>query len=196
MTVIDTATNKAVATLDLPGKPEFPVADGRGSIYDNIESANEIVRFDAHTNKLTATWKLNDCESPSGLALDRAHRRLFAVCDGKKMAVLDADSGKQLASSEIGDGPDALSFSENGQLAFSSNGEGTLSVVDAAHGYTTIQTLPTALGARTMAYDEMTDRIYLVAAQFTPPPKATVQVPHPRPSALPGTFEVIVVGRK
>ncbi len=196
VTVIDTATNQAVATLDVPGKPEFPVADGRGSVYDNIESANEIVRFDARTKTLTATWKLTDCDSPSGLAIDRAHHRLFAVCDGKKMAVLDADTGKQIASPDIGDGPDAASYSTKRQLAFSSNGEGTLSVVDAAHGYRTVQNLPTARGARTMTYDDVTDRVYLVTAQFAPVPAPTAQVPHPRPSALPDTFQVIVVGRK
>ena len=195
-TVIDTAANQVVATLDLPGKPEFPVADGHGSVYANIESTNQIVRFEARTRKLTATWKLKDCDSPTGLAIDRDHHRLFAVCDGKKMAVLDADDGNQLASPEIGDGPDATTFSPTRQLVFSSNGAGTLSVVDAAHGYKTIENLPTAPGARTMAYDEKTDRAYLVTAKFAPSPAPTAQTPHPRPSSVPNTFEVIVVGRK
>jgi YVTN family beta-propeller protein len=196
VTVIDTATNQVVATLEVPGKPEFAVADGRGSVYDNIETANEIVRFDARTKKLTATWKLEECDSPSGLAMDREHRKLYAVCDGKKMAVVDADSGKQVASPEIGSGPDAASFSEKRQLAFSSNGEGTLTVVDAAHGYKSVETLPTARGARTMTYDGATDRAYLVTAQFGPAAAATEQAPRPRPAVLPDTFEVIVVGRK
>lgn len=196
VTVIDTATNQVTATLDVPGKPEFPVADGQGSVYDNIETANEIVRFDARQKKLIATWKLNDCESPSGLAMDREHRKLFAVCDGRKMAVVNADNGTQLASPEIGDGPDATNFSSKYQLAFSSNGEGTLTMVDAANGYKVIEQLPTAKGARTMTYDDQTDRAYLVTAKFAPLPAPTAQVPHPRPSALPDTFEVIVVGRK
>jgi YVTN family beta-propeller protein len=126
VTVIDAATNQVVATIDVPGKPEFPVADGKGYVYDNIESENEIVRFDARAKKLTASWKLNDCDSPSGLAIDREHRKLFAVCDGKKMAVVDANSGKQIASPEIGEGPDAANFSPKYQLAFSSNGEGRI----------------------------------------------------------------------
>jgi YVTN family beta-propeller protein len=196
VTVIDTASSQVVATIDVPGKPEFPVADGRGSVYDNIETANEIVRFDAASKKITATWKLTDCDSPSGLAIDRPHRRLFAVCDGKKMAVLDADTGKQLASPDIGNGPDAANFSDAHQLAFSSNGEGTLTVIDAAHNYTPVQTLPTARGARTMTYDNLTDHAYLVTAKFAPPPAPTPQTPHPRPSALPGTFEILVVARK
>jgi YVTN family beta-propeller protein len=196
VTVIDTATNTVVATLDVPGKPEFPVADGKGSVYDNIESANAIVRFDARAKKLTDTWKLADCESPSGLAMDREHRKLFAVCDGKKMAVVDADSGKQIATPLIGDGPDSAAFSAKHQLAFSSNGAGSMTVVDAANGYKVIQDLPTARGARTMTYDDLTDRVYLVTAQFGPTAQPTQQVPHPRPSVLPDSFEVIVVGRK
>jgi YVTN family beta-propeller protein len=196
VSVIDTATNQVVATIDVPGKPEFPVADGRGSIYDNIESANEIVRFDARARKLTAAWKLNDCESPSGLAMDREHRILFAVCDGKKMAVVDADNGKQIASPAVGDGPDAANFSAKYQLAFSSNGEGSLTVIDTAHGYKVLGDLHTARGARTMTYDDLTDRAYLVAPEFGPAPEPTEQVPHPRPSVLPGTFGVIVIGRK
>ncbi len=195
VTVIDTATRTVVATIDVPGKPEFPAADGRGSVYDNIETENEIVRFDAGSKKLIATWKLNDCDSPSGLAIDRDHHKLFAVCDGKKMAVVDSESGKQLASPAIGDGPDAASFSVKHQLAFSSNGAATLSVVDAANGYKTIEELPTARGARTMTYDDLTDRAFLVTAKFGPAPAATEQMPHPRPTILPDSFEIIVVGR-
>ena len=196
VTVIDTATNQVVATLDVPGKPEFPVADSHGSVYVNIETANEIVRFDARAKKLTATWKLNDCESPSGIAMDREHRVLFAVCASKKMAVVDADSGKQIASPDIGGSPDGAKFSAQQQLAFSSNGEGTLTVVDAANGYKVIQDLSTARGARTMTYDDLTDRAYLVTAKFGPLPEPTAQVPHPRPSVLPDSLEIIVVGRK
>jgi DNA-binding beta-propeller fold protein YncE len=195
-TVIDAKTNVVLATVDLPGRPEFPVADGLGAIFDPMEDKNELVRFDAVSRKLTSTWKLNDCESPSGLAIDRYQRKLFAVCDGKKMAVVEADTGQQLASPEIGDSPDAAAFSPGKQLAFSSNGAGTLTVIDAAHGYKVLETLPTAPGARTMAYDDATDRIYLSTATLGPRPESTAQVPHPRPSIVPGTFEVLVVGRR
>jgi DNA-binding beta-propeller fold protein YncE len=196
-TVIDAATTKVVATIALPGKPEFPVADGKGNVYDNIESANSIVRLDAHSKTVTATWKLQDCESPSGLAIDQQHMRLFAVCDGQKMAVVDATSGKQIASPSIGEGPDAARFSERNQFAFSSNGgSGTLSVVDAAHGFATVETLPTLRGARTMAYDPETDRIFLSTAQFGPAPAATPEHPRTRPAVLPNSFTILVVGRK
>lgn len=195
-TVIDASTNKVVATIKLPGKPEFPVADGKGIVFDNIESANAIVRLDAQSKTLTATWKLNACDSPSGLAMDEQHRRLFPVCDGKKMGVVDADSGKQLASPAIGEGPDAAGFSDKHQLAFASAGDGTLTIIDTAHDNKVLQTLATERGARTMAYDPSTDRVYLVTAKFGPRPEPTAAMPRPRPSVLPNSFEVIVVGRK
>ena len=196
VTVIDASQLKAVATVKLPGKPEFPVADGAGNVFDNIESANSIVRLDARAKAPTAIWKLSDCESPSGLAMDLEHRKLFAVCDEKKMAVIDADSGKQIATPAIGEGPDAAGFSAKHQLAFASAGDGTLTVVDAAHGYPVLEVLPTERGARTMTYDAGTDRAYLATAQFGPRPSPTEENPHPRPSIVPDSFEILVVGRK
>ncbi|MFP5226019.1 MAG: YncE family protein [Acidobacteriota bacterium] len=195
-TVIDTATNTVVATVALPGKPEFPVSDGRGSVYDNIEDKSEIVRIDAKTHTITATWPIAPCEGPSGLAIDREHRRLFAVCDGT-MAVVDADSGKVVATPKIGDGPDAARFSKNGQYAFSSNGAGTLTVVheDDPDHYTVVQDLPTKRGARTMAMDPDGSHLYLVTAAFGPRPDPTPQNPRPRPTIVPDSFEVIVVSR-
>lgn len=194
-TVIDAATRKVVATIPLPGKPEFAAVDGHGLVFDNIEDKNEVVRLDAHTKQLTATWPIG-CDSPSGLAFDTAGHRLFSVCDGKKMAITDSNTGKQLGMATIGDGPDAARYDPKHNLAFASCGEGVLSVVNAgASGYPTIETLPTQRGARTMAYDPSTDRIYVVTAEFGPRPKPTPQNPHGRPSILPGSFTVIVIGR-
>jgi YVTN family beta-propeller protein len=196
VTVIDAATRKVVATIALPGKPEFPAVDGKGTVYDNIEDKSEIVRLDAKTKTLTATWPLKDCESPSGLAFDVAGSRLFPVCDGKKMGVVDSNTGKTIATAAIGDGPDAAGWDAVHKLAFASAGEGVLSVVDAGvPGYPTIESLPTQRGARTMAYDPATDRIYLVTAEFGPRPAATPANPRPRPAIVPGSFTVIVVGR-
>jgi YVTN family beta-propeller protein len=196
VTVIDAATEKVVATIALPGRPEFPAVDGDGTVFDNIEDKNEIVRLDARSKKLTAEWTLEGCEGPSGLAMDAAGRKLFPVCDGKKMAIVDADSGKTLALATIGDGPDAAGWSAQFKLAFASCGEGVLAVVDtAAAGFPTIETLPTQRGARTMAYDSAADRIFLVTADFGPRPAATPDNPRPRAPIIPGTFTVIVVGR-
>ena len=194
--VIDTASRKVVATISLPGKPEFPQADGKGHVFDNIEDKNSVVELDAASKKLIATWPLTDCESPSGMAYDKQQNRIFSVCDGKHMAVVDAASGKQVTTVTIGDGPDAAGFSETHRLAFSSNGgDATLTVVDTAHGYKVLESLPTEKGARTMAYDSKSDRVYLVTAQFGPRPAATAENPRPRPAIVPDSFMILVIGR-
>jgi len=196
VSVIDTSSRKVIATVALPGKPEFPAADGAGNVYDNIEDKNEIVRLDAKNPKITATWSISPCESPSGLAIDKAGKRLFAVCDGKKMAVVDYTSGKVIATPEIGDGPDAAAFDPNTKLAFASAGEGNLAVVDTSNpSFKTIQILPTQSGARTMALDAATGKVYVVTAKFGPRPAATETNPRPRPSVLPDSFTVLVIGR-
>lgn len=195
VSVIDTSSRTVVATIELPGKPEFPQADGKGNVFDNIEDKNEIVKLDAKARTLTATWQLTDCDSPSGMAIDTTHRRLFSVCDGGKMAVVDSESGKNIATASIGEGPDAAGYNAKEQLAFSSNGgDGTLSVVDAGHGYKTIQSLSTQKGARTMAYDGSAERVYVVTAEFGPRPAATPANPRPRPSIIPDTFTILVIG--
>jgi len=196
VSVIDTASRSVVATIALPGKPEFPQADGKGHVFDNIEDKNSVVELDAAKKTLIATWPLQGCESPSGMAFDKEHNRIFSVCDGGHMAVLDAGSGKQLATAAIGDGPDAAGFSDAHQLAFSSNGgDGTLTVIDAAHDYKVVENLPTQKGARTMTYDPKSDRVYLVTAQYGPRPDATAANPRPRPAVVPDSFTLIVVGR-
>jgi YVTN family beta-propeller protein len=196
VSVIDTSTRKVVATIPLPGKPEFPAVDGQGNVFDNIEDKDSVVRLDAKSKTLTATWPIG-CESPSGLAFDVAGHRLFSVCDGKKMAVTDSNTGKSLALPPIGDGPDAAAYSPEHRVAFASCGEGVLSVINSAEpGFPAIETLPTQRGARTMAYDPGADRIYLVTAEFGEPPPPTAERPHPRPSIVPGSFEILVVGRQ
>jgi YVTN family beta-propeller protein len=195
ISVIDPAARAVVTTIPLDGKPEFAVADGQGNVFDNLEDLSQIVRIDARARAVTATWPAG-CDSPSGLAFDPAGHRLFPVCDGKKMSVIDSTTGKLLANPSIGDGPDAAGFSAAHSLAFASSGDGILSVVDAAApGYPTIESLPTQRGARTMAYDPSTDRVYLVTADFGPRPDPTPENPRPRPAVLPGSFTVLVVGR-
>lgn len=195
-TVVDPRTRSVVATIKLPGKPEFPQPDGRGNVFDNIEDRNIVVKLNAYKKTLVTTIPLTGCESPSGMAADPAHHRIFSVCDGGKMAVLDTATGKQIASATIGDGPDAAGYDARHQLAFSSNGgSGTLSVVDAAHGFETLQQLPTQKGARTMAYDPEMDRVYVVTAEFGSRPEPTATTPHPRPSIVPDSFTILVIGR-
>jgi DNA-binding beta-propeller fold protein YncE len=194
--VISAATNKVVATIPMPGRPEFAAVDGTGTVFDNIEDKSEIVRLDAHTLKLIAEWPLTGCDGPSGLAIDVAGSRLFPVCGGKKMGVLDSNTGKVIATAEIGNGPDGAGWDAAHKLAFASCGEGVLSVIDAgAAGYPTLQTLPTQRGARTMTVDSVSGRLYLPTAEYGPAPAPTPENPRARPPIVPGSFTILVVGR-
>jgi YVTN family beta-propeller protein len=195
--VIDADSQKVVATIKLSGKPEFPTVDGKGNVYVNIETKNSVTKLDAKTKSVVAEWPLAGCESPSGMAIDTAGHRLFSVCDGKKMAVTDYLSGKVLATPSIGDSPDAAGFDAKNGLAFSSNGDGTLTVIDAkGPGYNVVQTVATQKGARTMSFDAGDGRVYLVTAEMGPRPAPTEANPRPRPPVLPGSFQILVVERK
>ena len=196
VTVIDTVTRTVAATIALPGKPEFPQVDGKGNVFVNIEDKNSLVRLSAAGRKLLNTWPLHGCESPSGLAYDASGERLFSVCDNKMMAVTDAKTGAPLSLVPIGSGPDAAGFDGKNGLAFSSNADSTLTIVDTRHKYAVLQTLTTVPGARTMTYDSAEDRIYLSSASYGPAPAATAAAPRPRPQVLPNTFTILVVGRK
>jgi DNA-binding beta-propeller fold protein YncE len=194
-TVLDATTLAVIATLPMPDKPEFAVADEHGRVYVNIESdPGRLLVIDAAKATISANWALPGCDSPTGLALDAKRGHLFSVCDGNVMAVTDAASGQQLAKVAIGAGPDAAAVDGSRGLVFSSNGEGTLSIVraDAKEGFPAVATLPTQRGARTMALDPATGRIFLATAEFGPPPPATPEQPHPRPAPLPDTFTVLV----
>jgi DNA-binding beta-propeller fold protein YncE len=195
ISLLDTSSNAIIDTLPLPGKPEFPQVDERGSIFVNIENKNEIVKLDAVSRKTVATWPLPGCESPSGMAVDRDKHRLFSVCDGGKMAVVDYESGKVLGLAAIGASPDAAGFDSKHGLAFSSNGgDGTLTVVDTRKpNFPALQTVKTEKGARTMTLDASTGRVYLVTAQFGPVPPATQALPHPRRIVVPNSLEIVVV---
>jgi YVTN family beta-propeller protein len=199
VTVLDASSLAVLATIPVPDKPEFAAQDGRGQIFVNIESdPGQMVVIDTQKLNVKSTWPLPGCNSPSGLAIDRAHRRLFSVCDGKVMAVTDAVSGKQAALVPIGEHPDAAGYDQKRGIVYSSNGDGSLSVVhqDAADRYSVVQTLPTQRGARTMALDDATGKVYLVTADFAPAPAATAEQPHPRPAPIPDSFVVLVVGER
>jgi YVTN family beta-propeller protein len=194
-TVIQAETGKVTATLPLGGKPEFAVSDGKGRAYVNIEDTHEVAEIDTVKLRVTKRYVLTGCEEPSGLAMDIAQRRLFSVCANKVMVVSEPDSGKVIASLPIGQGTDGAGFDASKRLAFSSNGDGTLTVVQEASGqYEVIGNVQTQRGARTMTVDAKTHKIYLPAAQFGPVPAATAQQPRPRPVALPDSFVMIVVG--
>jgi len=167
-------------------------------VYVNLEDKSEAVALDTGTFTVLHRWPMAPCEAPSGLAIDREHRRLFAGCHNKMMAVLDADSGKVITTLLIGEGVDANGFDPGTQLAFSSNGgDGTLTVVheDSPEQFTVVENVPTQKGARTMALDETTHDIYLITADLGPPPPSTSEQQHPRPSIVPGSVVVLMYGR-
>src|SRR5438270_536883 len=196
-TAIDAKTGTVAGTIPLGGKPEFAAADEKGHVFVNIEDTSEIVQFDS--NKLTVEnrWKIAPGEGPSGLALDRKHRRLFSVCSNKMMVVVNADNGKVITTLPIGSGTDAAGFDPETGYAFSSNGEGTLTVVheDSPDKFSVVENVPTQARARTMALDPRTHQVYLVTAEFGPAPAATAQQPRPRPPMIPGSFTVLIVSR-
>ncbi len=195
-TAIDAATGKVAGTIALGGKPEFPVTDDKGNVYDNIEDKSEIVQLDPQALKIKHRWSVAPCEEPSGLVFDARTRRLFPVCDNKMMAVVDADSGKVVTTVAIGEGPDAAGYDAARKLVFSSNGhDGTLTVVkqEGADKYAVAETVTTEKSARTMALDSKTHKIYLAAAKLGPPPAPTKERPHPYPTVVPGTFHLVVV---
>ena len=179
-TVFDPDSGKVIATIDLGGKPEFAVTDGAaGRAYVNLEDKSEVVVIDLKTHAVLSHWPIAPGKSASGMAIDREHHRLFLGCDNQKMVMLDSASGKVVATVPIGAGVDANAFDPGTQLAFSSNGEeGTVTIAQEndPNKLTVVQTLKTAVGARTMTLDPVTHEIYL---------------PAPTPS-----FRVLVYGRK
>jgi DNA-binding beta-propeller fold protein YncE len=195
-TAIDATNGTVVGTVDLGGKPETAVSDG-GKVYANIEDKSEIAVFDPKTLAVLARWPLAPCEEPSGLAIDRVHQRLFAGCGNKTMAVVDMRTGKVVATPAVGSGVDAAGFDPGTQLAFTSNGEGTITVVheDTPDKYTVVETVPTQRGGRTMAVNPKTHRLYTVTAEFGPAPAPTADRPRPRPPMIPGTFVVLELDR-
>ena len=198
ITAIDAKTGAVAGTIAVGGKLEFAVSDGAGHIYVNVEDKSEEVQIDARNLVVTAHWPLAPCKEPSGLAIDVKHRRLFAGCDNQMMAVIDADSGKVIATPPIGDGVDANAFDPETGFAFASNGQsGTLTVVheDSPDKYTVVENVPTQRGARTMTLDPKTHEVYLVTAEFGPPPAPTPTNPRPFPTLVPDSFVVLVFGR-
>jgi YVTN family beta-propeller protein len=189
-TVIDAKAGTVAATIPLPGKPEFAIADGKGHIYNNIEDTSEIVEIDAARATVTRKWSLAPCTEPSGMAYDPKNRKLFSVCSNRVMAVSDPDSGKVVASPAIGAGSDGVAFDPDAGLAFSSNGDGTLTAVGQNGGkYEAVENIATERGARTIALDPKTHKLYLPTAKTAPSTGGG------RASYVPNSFKVLVVGK-
>jgi hypothetical protein len=196
-TALDAAKGTVLGTIKLDGKPEFAASDGQGQIFVNIEDKSELVEIDPNKLEVKAKWPLAPCESPSGLSMDRKHRRLFVGCENKMMAVVNADSGQVIATLPIGEGVDATTFDDETGLAFASCGEGVLTVIheDAPDKFSVAESVPTQQGARTLALDAKTHTIFVVTAKFGPPPPATTDSPHPRRSIVADSFVVLALGK-
>jgi YVTN family beta-propeller protein len=189
-TAIDAKGGTVAATIPLPGKPEFSIADGKGKIYVNIEDTSEIVEIDAAKASVTKKYSLSPCVEPSGLAFDAKDRRLFSVCSNRVMAISDPDAGKVVASPAIGAGSDGAAFDAGVGYAFSSNGDGTLTVVQQNGGkWEVAENVATERGARTIAVDEKTHHVFLPTARTAPAQAGG------RATFLPDTFKVLVVGK-
>ena len=196
-TVIDAKSATVTATIPLGGSPEFAVVDEKaGRIYCNIEDKSEVAVIDSTKHEVVARWPIAPGEEASGIALDAAHHRLFATCHNKMMVMVDTETGKVVANVPIGAGVDGCAFDDASQFAFASCGDGTTTIAkeETPQKLTVVQTLKTERGARTMALDPKTHRIYLPTAQFQPAPSPSPGASPARPTILPNTLKLLVYG--
>ncbi len=192
-TVINAETNQIIATIALDGKPEFSVSDGKGKVFVNIEDKSKICVINSSTLKIENTWPLTPGEGPSGLALDNDAHRLFSVCGNKTMVVMDAETGKIISTLPIGERVDGTAFDPELKCAYSSNGEGTLTVVKEENKdlFAVLKTVQTQKGARTIAVNRVTHHVYLPTADFEPISQNDQGNSRFRPKIIPGTFVVL-----
>ncbi|HEY8938029.1 MAG TPA: YncE family protein [Cyclobacteriaceae bacterium] len=197
VTAVDIKESKVLGTLNLDGEGvEAGVSDEKGTIFVNLEDNSEIVSFDAKTLTIKNRWKVTPGEEPTGLALDIKTHRLFTVCHNELMMILDSDNGKIIAQVPIGKHVDGAAFDPATGLIFTSNGEGSITVIKeiSANEFKVIETIKTEAGARTITLDSKTHHIFVSSAQYGETPAATSENPHPRPSVVPGTFMVLEYG--
>jgi len=201
VTAIDAKTGKIAGTIEnLGGRTEHLASDEAGHVFLNMQDRNTLLKLDAKELKVLKTWPTAPCEAPSSMDMDRAHSRIFIGCRGAgMMIVVDATSGKIVASNKIGGGVDAAEFDPKTGLAYFSTGaDGVLSIFHekSPDEYELVENVPTQAGARTMAVDRKTGRVYIAAAEFGPRPTPTPENPRARPPVLPGTFSVLVIGKQ
>jgi DNA-binding beta-propeller fold protein YncE len=194
-TVMNANSNKVIGTIELPGKPEFSVTDGKGKVFVNIEDKSQVCLINPMTLKVEKTWSVAPGEEPSGLAIDNKGHRLFVVCGNKLMIVLDADNGTVVSKLDIGDRVDGVSYDPTLKRIYSSNGEGTMTVVQEENkdSFKVVENFPTQKGAKTITLNPKTHRIYLPVAEFEAAPAATKENPCPRPPVKANTFTILEI---
>jgi len=197
VTVFDAHSGAVLGTIEVDGRTEFYALDGKGMIYDSLQDKATVVAIDARAMKVVATYPLAPHAQPAGTVMDPLTRRIFVACRSKSFLVLDADSGKILATFPIGERNDAAKFDPGLKLAFASNGDGTVAVLheEAADKFALVETVHTEYGARTMAVDPTTHRLFVPSADFTPAAAPTAANPNPRRTMVPGSFRVLVFER-
>ena len=194
-TVINAQTNKVIATIPLAGKPEFSVSDGNGKVFVNIEDKSLLTVINSKTLKVENQWSLNPGQEPSGLAFDPKTNTLFSVCDNNLMVIMNATNGKIISTLPIGSHVDGCTFDTVLKRAYSSNGDGTITVVQQNKNglYNVLENIKTPKGARTICVNNKTHHLYLPTANYGPAPEPTKERPHPWPTILPGTFKILDV---
>jgi len=196
-TVIDAQSGTVVGTIELGGSPEFAVADGRGAVYINLESENQVVAIDSRTLAIKSRWPVAPAGGPTALAMDVEHRRLFSAGRNPQMlVVMDADSGKVIQSFPISGGVDAAAYEPDTGLIFASTRDGMIHIFheDSPGKFSEVETVKTEFGAKTMGLDTKTHHLFLDTADFSAPATSTAGRPARR-AAVPGTFRVLVYGR-
>src|SRR6201993_2907126 len=197
-TVIDAKSGTSVGTIDLGGGPEFAVADGAGTVYVNLEDKNEVVAIDSHKLTIKSRWPVAPAGGPTALALDQQHHRLFSAGrDPQKLVVMDSENGHVIQSFPISAGVDAAVYEPETGLLFASTREGMIHIFheDSPDKFSEVETVKTEFGAKTMGLDSKTHHLFVDTADFSPAPAATAEQPHPRRTAIPGTFRVLVYGQ-
>jgi len=195
--VIDPATATIVGTIPMGGRPEYAVADGKGMIYDNIEDKNEVVALDSRSLTIKARWPIAPAEEPTAMDMDVKHKRLFIGGRNKILAIMDADSGKVVQTFPIGAGVDTNIYEPATGLVFTAVREGTLHIFheDSPDKFSVVQSIQTEFGARNMALDPKTHKLFIDTADFAPAGAATAEQPNPQPTPVSGTFRLLVYGR-
>jgi DNA-binding beta-propeller fold protein YncE len=197
-TAIDAKTGSVAGTIELGGQPEFAAADGAGTVYVNIEDKNEVVAIDSRTLKIKSRWPLAPAGTPTALAMDVKHRRLFTAGRGPQMlVVMDADNGKVIQSFPITSGADAAAYEPETGLIFVSTREGMIHIFheDSPDKFIEVETVKTEFGAKTMGLDTKTHNVFVDTADFGEAPAPTAERPHPNRAAVLGTFRVLVYGK-
>ena len=197
ITIIDSASNQVIATIPLSGRPGSAIGDGNGGVFVALPALGEIARIDAAAKKVVASWQLAPCTGPSGLAIDSARHQLFTTCENHNLVAVDTETGNVTAVGKVPAGAGDIDFAPKQNLIFVADIDGTLSIFrrESLNRFTRVQQVKTQTGARTMIVSHQDSRAYLVTSKYGQNTAPTSEELQFRPTPLPDTFSVIVVGR-